>query len=374
MLEQIRATAPVSRVDLARATGLTPATMTTVVRQLIADGLVIEVGHARSTGGKPAMLLEIDPAARCAVGVKLGAESIIVVLANLWGAVVGRARIAGAGDRPVDDVVDDIARGVRELVVATGVPPEVIVGVGVAVSGALDVDGGTLLHSAELPGWAGYPLRRELEDRTGSRVLLDTVAVSAAVGEHWGGASGDARSLALVSIDADITVGLVIDGRAVRGATGNAGALGHVAVSADGPSCECGRRGCLQVTAAPRATLARYRERTGRSATHAQLTAAAVLGDPIAAGVLRESADALAVAVTSLAELVDLDEVVLAGSALGSAVSEYIPVLRHALDAHFVPRVHHPVLVRASVSLRDASASGAAALVLGGQGADPAPR
>ena len=108
LLDVIRALAQISRVELTRETGLTGATISTVVRRLIDDGLVVEIGHAESTGGKPAVLLSLDPDARYAVGIHLDHAGITYVLANLGGAIVGRWRRPGAGADAPGAVVDRI--------------------------------------------------------------------------------------------------------------------------------------------------------------------------------------------------------------------------------------------------------------------------
>jgi len=101
VLDLIRAQGPISRTDLAEATGLTQATMSTLVRQLLAEGLVLETGRRESKGGRPLVLLDINPVSRFAVGVQLGTESITYITIDLGGAVVGRVRTDGVGsDEP----------------------------------------------------------------------------------------------------------------------------------------------------------------------------------------------------------------------------------------------------------------------------------
>src|SRR5215475_2601948 len=103
VLDLIRTHGPISRTDLAEATGLTQATMSTLARQLIDEGLVHETGRRESKGGRPLVLLDINPTARFAVGVQLGAESITYTTINLGGAIVGRVRTEGVGaDQPPD--------------------------------------------------------------------------------------------------------------------------------------------------------------------------------------------------------------------------------------------------------------------------------
>lgn len=110
VLDLIRAHGPISRTDLAEATGLTQATMSTVVRHLLADGLIHKTGLRESKGGRPLVLLDIDPVSRFAVGVQLGAESITYVTINLGGAVVGRLRTEGVGSDESPEMIARLAK------------------------------------------------------------------------------------------------------------------------------------------------------------------------------------------------------------------------------------------------------------------------
>ena len=135
ILDLIRAAGTISRVELTRATGLTAATISTVVRRLIDDGLVLEVGRAESTGGKPRMLLQLDPSARYAIGVHLDHAGITYVIANLGGAIVARWRRPGAGSDDPATVVARIAAEIRTTITRVGVDPARILGLGVVSPG-----------------------------------------------------------------------------------------------------------------------------------------------------------------------------------------------------------------------------------------------
>ncbi|MFC7614066.1 hypothetical protein ACFQV2_11425 [Actinokineospora soli] len=130
VLDVIRAAGTISRVGLINATGLTGATISTVVRGLIEDGLVVETGRAESTGGKRRVLLQLDHSARYAVGVHLDHAGITYVLTNLGGAVVGRISRPGAGAAKPADVVERMAGEVSALIGSVGIDRDRVLGLG----------------------------------------------------------------------------------------------------------------------------------------------------------------------------------------------------------------------------------------------------
>ncbi len=146
VLDLIRAQGPISRVALADATGLTQATMSTVVRQLLSEGLVVETGRGESTGGKPPVMLDVNPNSRFAVGVQLGRESITYVVINLSGAIVGRTRTPGIGTTEPNEMVTRLAAEIGRTLTGLGIETGSVLGVGVVAPGPLDLSRGVILH------------------------------------------------------------------------------------------------------------------------------------------------------------------------------------------------------------------------------------
>ena len=374
VLDTVRAHAPISRVELAERTGLTQATISTVVRALLDDGLLVETDQREYTGGKPRVKLVLNPRSRCAVGVQLGADWLVVVLTDATGAVLARTRTRGARDDEPSAVVARAARHVDTLLKAAGVPRSDVVGLGLAAPGTLDLDAGVILASRSLERWHGVPVRSAFAEATGLRVHLDNDATSAAVGEYWGGQVGPSTAHCTVYMGAGIGAGIVIHGSVYRGASSNTGPLGQLRVNRDrlaaGPSVE--------ELAAPRAVAARARAavQAGRStlvqlsedgdpfADFAAVATAAVLGDPLAGALIEESAEHLADAVVVMADLLDLDSLVLAGPSFTTAGAIYLTTLRRRLDTELFAGPKHGVRVTLSTQVADAAAAGAAALVL----------
>lgn len=364
VLEVIRSRGPISRTELAESTGLTAATMTGVVRRLLADGLVVETGRAESTGGKRKVLLEVDAGARLAIGIQLGFTATVIVVTNMWGAVVGRSRMPGIGGAQPDEYLDRLAENADGLIASLGLDRATVIGVGLAVPAALEHPGHADTAQAPEGVWASFPLGDGVAQRMDADVVIERDAIAAAVGERWSGAVGESDAFVLIHMDDTIGAGIVLRGRPVRGAHGRAGDLGHMSIDPNGPSCSCGARGCLSAIGGSAASLNRYRDAVGRKVGEQTLNLAAVAGEQEALDALQPAVSAFATAVATLVDLIDPDRVVLAGSGFGSAISLFITGIQSRLDERFGAPAGSRVRVEPSVSVRDAPAIGAAALVL----------
>ncbi|GEA89469.1 ROK family transcriptional regulator [Cellulomonas cellasea] len=372
ILDVIRAAGTISRVELTRATGLTGATISTVVRRLMNDGLVVEAGRAESTGGKPRMLLQLDPSARFAVGVHLDHAGITYVLANLGGAVVARWRKPGAGADDPREVVARIAAEIDGMITRVGIDRTRVLGLGVVSPGPITASVGMVLTPPNMRRWADFPLGDALEDAVGVPVLLDNDATAAAIGEYWAGGIETTSAFAAFYMGTGIGAGILVNGTVYRGASSNAGEVGHICVDIDGPECWCGSRGCVEALAGPAAVVAQAQARgldlggadRPVSAQFAAVARAALSGDPVAAEILARSARYLGVAAQTLANVMDLELVVLTGPAFALAGSLYLPAVQEQLSRSFFARASHPVRVTISTNAPEAAAVGAAALVL----------
>jgi predicted NBD/HSP70 family sugar kinase len=375
VLDLIRSEGPVSRVELAEHTGLTQATMSTVVRQLLLDGLVLETGRSESTGGKPRVLLAINPTARFAVGVQLGASSITFVVTDLSGALVGRIRTRGVGPSGPAEVIQRIADRVRWLLESLGIAVDLVSGIGLVAPGPLDVDTGRILTPPNLATWGNFPVRDELQRATGLHVVVDNDATAAAIGEFWGGTVASAVAHCTVYMAAGIGAGIVLGGTVYRGASSNAGELGQMWIdNAD----SAGGGSTVEDLAGPRAVAALARAaieggRTTRFVLSADndpfrdfdiVAAAAVNGDPLALELISASAERLATAIVAIANILDLDSIVFAGPSFATAGSIYLAAAVRRLGERFFARARHTVTVRLSAHVADAAAVGGAALIL----------
>ncbi|WP_242545754.1 ROK family protein [Amycolatopsis sp. MtRt-6] len=253
---------PVSRVDVARRTGLSSAAVTKAARPFIEAGYLEELasgGRTAPGAGRPANPLAIRPDREYFVGVKITGDDLIGVVTDLRADVRASAHHALTG-HDVDHVVRALADLVGELL--TGSLRERAYCLGVAVSGDVDRASGVVRYSPFL-GWRDVPLASLLEDATGLTVTLENDVKALAVAEQWFGEGVGASSFALVTVGTGIGSALVVNGDLVRGAHGVAGEIGHVPVADGGPPCHCGGRGCVEAIASTEAILTRARQVTG---------------------------------------------------------------------------------------------------------------
>lgn len=370
ILDAIRAAGTISRVELARDAGLSPSTVTNVVRRLIADGLVVEAGQGASTGGKPRTLLQLDTGARYAVGVHLEQGGVRFVVTDLSGTIVARWRRPGAVSESPQDVVDRVAEDIRDNLARVDIGLTRVLGIGVVSPGPIFQHTRMTLTPPQMRSWSDFPLADALAAATGLPVMLENDATAAALGEYWSGAIGAHASFAALYMGTGIGAGVVIDGSVLRGVSSNAGEVGHVCLEVNGPPCWCGARGCVEVLAAPprvveNARAAGFRLPGGDvMQDFAEIARAAGRGERTAMDVLHESAQYMAIVVQTIANLLDIERIVLTGPSFALAGSLYLPSIRAHLDEVFFARESHTVEVDISSNAPEAAAIGACSVVL----------
>ncbi len=375
IVDLIRSSGPISRVELTQATGLTQPAVSMIVRKLLDDNVIVEAGSAPSTGGKPRKLLDINRRARIGIGVQLGFEAMTLVATDTNGGVLARQRLWGARQDEPTAVVSRIAEAVDRFLEGSALRGADAAGVAVVVPGPIDAAHGGMLNAPALRPWTGFALREELERRIDAPVLVDNDASAAAVGEFWSRGVSRYSSFGAIYIGTGIGAGVVVDGALHRGASSNAAELGHITVDPDGPQCSCGNWGCLELYASPGALVASTEglpdfegldlsyAAADSQASFDALSRAAVAGHTAAEALLTRGARLVAAATLTLCNLFDLDEVVLTGPGLANAGSIYARETRTALTRAFA-RHAHDITAELSSNPRDAAAIGAAAMTL----------
>ena len=371
-----RAADGLSRVEIAAETGLSAQTVSNVSRRLLNSGVIREAGIQNLGVGKPRTILQLDPSGHFAVGVHIDPAIITYVLLNIDGEVLThRAAHTPSAANP-DAVITAMRESIETLIVSSGVDRSRVLGVGIASPGPVDVDHGIVLDPPLLTNWHGVALRRELEKATGLFVLLEKDVTAAAVAEVWKNRAHERDDFLFFYYGTGVGAGLVFGGEALRGPTNNAGDIGHVMVDASGPRCRCGRTGCLGDAISPEAVVkiaiarglvdANF-ELLDNAAIDASFTRLALLadaGETTAIDLLEGVAQDLAIAIVTLANLLDLDLIVCGGpywAAVSSFMTARLPKLINDSTALVTTR---PVAVITSDIGEDVAAVGAACLVL----------
>jgi predicted NBD/HSP70 family sugar kinase len=359
ILAHLGAQGPASRAELARVLGVSPALMTQLTKELLGDGLLVELDHSPSQGGRPARMLGLAATAGRAIGVKVVADHVAFVEVGIGGDVLRSASEPFDAASPL--AIPTLAALLRRFIAGGGAVS--LLGVGVGVPGSVDEQGVGIVDSTQL-GWSQVPLgdvlRRELE----LPVLVDNNVNALSLAERLFGQGRTHRDALVVTIGTGVGAGIVSDGVVLRGAGGGAGEIGHLPVQQDGPLCQCGNHGCLEALVGEAALVRTARERgvIGAEAGISALRAAADAGDERAQAVFGDAGHLLGRALAGAVNLLDPEVVIMLGEGVASWTHwsyGFEPAFRTAL----VPAKRAVgVLVE---SWQDESwAQGAAALVL----------
>jgi predicted NBD/HSP70 family sugar kinase len=377
VFDLIRAARTISRIELAASSGLTPPTISEVVRDLMTDGLVVEAGRGASTGGKPPTLLALNPPARYSVGVQLERNACVIVVVDLSGRQVARASFRGTAQMPPQQALPLLAAQVHALLESAAVDRDRVLGVGLVSYGPQDRHAGLLLTPQPTDEWYDYPVAPRLAEILGMPVLLDNDAAAAAIGEYWMGTVDPRSTYGCIYMATGIGGGVVVAGELYRGSSSNSVEIGHISIDVHGDECPCGNRGCLENFAGPAAVIRqaldtpRLADQLGLDPTgtdfltgFARIATAANAGNADARHLIEQSARYLGCAAVTITSLFDLDLVVLAGPSFAVAGSIYQTLIQQEVDRRTFARRAHPVRVVPSVSGSDAAAVGGAVLVL----------
>ncbi len=311
----------ISRAEIARVTSLTRTTVSEIVADLIAEGLVKEIGMGSSIGGKSPILLSVVPDSRYLIGLDLAYDHFTGAVVNLRGEIIHHVdeEIHGLqGDAALASVYAILER----LIENTDKP---LVGIGIGASGLVDARDGIVIEAVNLD-WKDLPLAQLIQDRYNLPVLLFNDSQAAALCELTFGKGHPAESnLVVINLRHGIGAGIILNGSLFHGDGGGAGEIGHVVVVAqDGLPCPCGNHGCLETVAGVQAVLARTQAlardtkgslfpKTGDEVTLDSIEQAFSRGDPLARRVVLEAGHYLGVAISSLIGTLNIHQIVLTG-------------------------------------------------------------
>ena len=376
MLDLIRSSETISRVELSQRSSLTEVTIAKIVKELLAEGVVIEAGRGKSTGGKRPTLFTLNTGVLYAVGVSLDISKIVIALCGLNGTMVERVDLAGHGSQPPPQVMDRVAKSIKGLLTRRGLTKNSVVGVGVASTGRRRGSLGWGAYEEMDDIWDSFDIANELESRCGMDVMVENDANCVALGAFWAGGNDSARDFMTVYMSTGIGAGIVIGGSIFRGASDNAGEIGHIIVEPDGSECWCGSRGCLETVGPPKGIVMQVRadpelfglfdggDAVDESAVYARVLRGFADGVPEAAALIDLSARRIAAALLGLVNALDLDHVQLTGPGFAAAGERYAAELQAVLDRAAFSRRIHPVAVEMGGTGPHVAAMGAASVVL----------
>jgi predicted NBD/HSP70 family sugar kinase len=300
---------PASRADLARQLRLSAASLTRIGRSLEDSGLMVE---AESTVpqrmGRPSQAMDVNVDAAHFIGIKLLAGEINLVRTDMRSTVLDH-RTIGLPTLEVQAAIDLIT----DAVLAELAVDPLIATVGISLAGPVNPESQVVTQSPFL-GWENVPVGRLIQDRTGLPAVIENDVRALTAAEHWFGAAAGATNFALVTIGAGIGCGVVIDDRLVDGNIGAAGQVGHLPVTASGPLCERGHRGCARSYLSSSAMVSQAALALHRTdLSYDELLSLAEQGDNVARRVVRDAGYALGTVIGLVASITAPSKVIISG-------------------------------------------------------------
>ncbi len=244
LLQQSPGAGPISQADIARATRLAPATVSNIVRDLVAAGML----DTTLGSGRRGTTVRISRGAGLVVGIDFGHRHVRVAVGDLGGEILAVDRAPIDAEHPYQDGLELAGELLDRLLVEVGVTRDGVVNIGLGLPTPLTQDG-TVMSAAILPGWVGVNAQEEAERFFGRPTHVDNDANLGALAEHRRGAGQGHPNMVFVKVSSGVGAGLVLDGRIFHGAHGTAGEIGHLTLDEQGPYCRCGSRGCLEAYA-----------------------------------------------------------------------------------------------------------------------------
>jgi transcriptional regulator of PTS gene len=246
ILEIIRTIGMISRVDLARSSGLSQSSITGLTADLIKEGLIIEKQSGKYQGGRRPMLLALNPDGAFVVGVNLSINEISVVIVNFEGTLVASNTLPlKPAHHSVSNIAKSVAGAVQACMWEANFAKEQIKGVGIGVPGLVNHDSGIIRFLPNY-GWENVNLKELVQKRLNHPCYLDNNSNTLALAEQWFGEGMGVDNFLVVTIENGVGLGAVINGRIYRGEEGISGEFGHLTIDPAGPECRCGKRGCIE--------------------------------------------------------------------------------------------------------------------------------
>lgn len=325
IVEAVKAYGRITQVELASATGLSPATVSNIVRQLLEQGVVETRATTRS--GRRAQLVSLRRSSSLAVGMHIGRRSLDLVIADSSLEVLTAKRMPLPPEHRSDTTLDRAALLVADLAEDVGASMDEVAGVGLALPSSVGRGGGS--GAFQLPGWEEVDVHQLLSSRIRRQVLVIKEADAGALAESRLGALRGAESALYVHASHTTESSLLLGGRVHQGVRGGAGALGHVRVDAGGQICRCGARGCLNTVVSGEALAELVR------LSHGPLDLRTIIrsaqdGDPGCRQVVADAGSLIGTALADLATVIAPERISYGGELAGVG-DAFVTPLREAL-------------------------------------------
>jgi N-acetylglucosamine repressor len=367
VLNAIKSYGPIGRAEIARRTKLSPATVTSISAKLISQNLVLEKSAGDSSGGRPPILLVINPKGGYVIGIKLTETHAVCALTDLEALIIAKSSLPLSGHDPVQ-VANDLAQMVLSFIRDQKISKKQLLGVGVGLAGIVDAERG-ILRQSPIYGWDNVPLRDMLQSKLHIPVYIENDVNTLTLTERWFGHGQGVDNFLTVTVGRGVGLGIVANGQFYRGQTGGAGEFGHTTINPEGPLCACGKRGCLESYVGDPGLIRSAQEAAARGELSApvqtldDLLSLAQTGDSGALQIFDRAGRILGIGIANLINLFNPKKIIISGEGTREGDFLFNP-MRESIEQNTMPGLFDPNTVIIAPWGDDAWARGAAGLVL----------
>lgn len=363
ILNIIRENKEISRANVAKMSGLTPATVTNITGELISMGLICEAQRGESKGGRKPVMLRIIEDAYYVIGVYMGSKVIEIVLSDIEANIIKDVQIKNLSGMTQETALSEIIRIIKELIDQSSKP---VIGIGVGIHGLVKKDEGIAIFSPNL-GWENVRVKDILMSEFELPVIVDNDVRAMTLGERLAGSAKHISDFILVYVGSGIGGSIVLNDKLYDGATGVAGEFGHTTLIPDGPKCSCGNHGCFQALASEGAMLDHYKKLSHRENENIDfLTLLALYNDddPAAKESIHEGARYIGLGIANLINIFNPSLVILSGN-IAKLGSKVLNIINNEVKKRCMEYMQSSTRIVLSKSKSEGFMRGVACLVIG---------
>jgi N-acetylglucosamine repressor len=370
---------PISRQQLAKQTGLTPAAITGIIRELLDMGLVRETGLGKSMGGRRPMKLKFIPEAGYVIGLEITHHETTIGIADLKNDPTDIRRIHLDMSDP-EYGIPAILDTINKIMQSDEYAEKKFLGVGIAFPALMNFTSGIVKRSINLGvRWSNFPIKSVLEKELSLPVFVENNSKVAALAERWFGSGTDCKDLIYINLGEGISAGIILDDHILQGSHGYAGQIGHIVLAENGPLCNCGNRGCVEALCGIPAIMKKVQSEislmeeadplkkifiTKRQVSVEDVLKCALINDSYANRLLRQVAEYIGLIIADLINTYN-PETIFIGGKLSSTISIFKDTIISVVNAHAFPEVARLSEIRISNLGANSGLIGACALALG---------
>jgi len=333
ILDVVKRFGVITQVELADATGLSAGTVSVIIKELLAAGVINTAPTSRS--GRRANKITLARQLGLVGGVHIGQRDLLVALANPAGEVLVSRHLPLAAGHRADSTLDRICLFISDMLEQLGAEHQEILALGIGIDAPIDSATGMVSSPGLMRGWDGIDISESLRQRLYIPVMVDNAVNLRALAEYRIGAGVGANPIIYLAVTHGIGAGIIIDGQIFRGFSGTAGEIGHISVDEHGPICRCGNRGCLEAVAGTPALLESLRLTHGNLSL-TDLVAQASDGDVACCRVIEDAARHIGFVLAGLCNTIDPQRIIVGGELVG--VGElFLAPLRRATSRFTLP-------------------------------------